>query len=55
VYAGRHEEMPEVEALRVRRIEIESPPMRIEADGEPLAATPVTIEVLPKALRVVVG
>ena len=45
-----------VDAWRVRRLAVEAaPPMQFAVDGEMKAATPATFEVVPHALRVVVG
>lgn len=45
-----------VDTWRVRRLAVEAaPPMRFTVDGEMKAETPVTFEVVPLALRVVVG
>jgi diacylglycerol kinase (ATP) len=45
-----------VDTWRVRRLEVEaSPAMGFTVDGEMKAETPVTFEVVPHALRVVVG
>ena len=51
--AGRHGRCPTVHFLRTRRLTIESPqPLELWADGERIARTPATIEVVPAALRV---
>jgi len=51
--AGRHGRCPAVHFFRTRRLTIESPqPLEIWADGERIANTPATIEVVPAALRV---
>jgi diacylglycerol kinase (ATP) len=51
--AGRHGRCPAVHFLRTRRLTIESPqPLEIWADGERIARTPATIEVIPAAIRV---
>ena len=40
---------------QVARVEIETdPPLEMQVDGDVIASTPATFEVLPKALRVVV-
>jgi YegS/Rv2252/BmrU family lipid kinase len=51
--AGRHGRCPAVHFLRTRRLTIESPQLlEIWADGERIAHTPATIEVVPAAIRV---
>jgi diacylglycerol kinase (ATP) len=52
VYRGRHVPHPRIVELRGGRFRVESEqPLHVEADGEVLGTTPVTIEVLPSALR----
>ncbi len=51
--AGRHGSLPIVQFHRARRLTIDSrTPCEIWADGERIAATPVTIEVVPGAVRI---
>lgn len=51
VYLGRHVPHPRIVELRGGRFRVESAqPLDVEADGEVLGTTPVTIEVLPGAL-----
>ena len=51
--AGRHGRCPAVHFLRARNLTIESRhPLELWADGERIARTPATIEVVPAALRV---
>ncbi len=51
--AGTHGKSPAVRFLRTRRLTIESPrPLELWADGERIAHTPATIEVVPAAVRV---
>jgi len=53
---GRHPEDDEVTVRRARRLEVASePPMRFNLDGEPGPTTPLSFELLPRALEVVVG
>ncbi len=55
VYRGRHWEHPAVEFYRARRIRILSTePLSVFADGEYIQETPVTIEIVPRAIHVVV-
>jgi diacylglycerol kinase (ATP) len=52
---GRHIDDPEVDIYRVRKLEITSAkPMPVQADGDFLGETPVVIECLPRALRLMV-
>mgnify|MGYP001564258506 CR=1 FL=1 len=51
--AGKHGRCPAVHFLRTQRLTIESRrPLELWADGERIARTPATIEVVPAALRV---
>jgi diacylglycerol kinase (ATP) len=51
VYRGRHVPHPRIVELRGGRFRVDSAqPLDVEADGEVLGTTPVTIEVLPRAL-----
>jgi diacylglycerol kinase (ATP) len=53
---GRHLDDARIIFRRARKITVESEPaMRFNADGELLPAEPITFEVLPKALEVIVG
>jgi len=53
LYSGKMAEHPEIFALRGRVITATSPEeVLIDVDGEPLGRLPVSIEVLPRALRV---
>ncbi len=55
VFAGTHATHPKVEILRTSSLKIETDePFLLFADGEPIVETPTTIEMLPKALEVVV-
>lgn len=55
VYRGRHRGHPAAEFYRARRIRILSTePLSVFADGEYVQETPVTIEIVPRAIRVVV-
>jgi diacylglycerol kinase (ATP) len=50
---GKHVEQPEVRFLRTRRMVVESHDLQeIWADGERIACTPATIEVIPAAVQV---
>ncbi|MCZ6682122.1 MAG: diacylglycerol kinase family lipid kinase [Planctomycetota bacterium] len=53
VMQGRHTELREVSFVRTPRLRIESDaPHEIWADGEPIAKTPATIEIVPSAVEV---
>jgi len=53
---GKYHRSPNVVYRRVSRVRIEgAPPIPFNLDGEPGVQTPVTFEVLPRALRLVVG
>jgi diacylglycerol kinase (ATP) len=50
---GRVARDPHAILRRARRIQVTTPtPIPVQVDGEPLAQTPVTIEVVPQALRI---
>lgn len=54
-YKGRHVHHPAIEIHRARRVTISSPdPVALFGDGEFLQPLPVTIEVIPQALQVIV-
>ena len=54
VLLGRHACCPEVQFIQTKRLTIEADqPLELWADGERIARTPVTIEVVPGAVRVV--
>ena len=56
VFIGRHEDDPEVTYLQVRELLVAArPPIPIQLDGEPFGTTPARIEVVPGAVRVLVG
>lgn len=53
--ARRHLNDPRVRYFRARHIEIESdPPIATQLDGDPIGNTPVTIDVVPNALKILV-
>lgn len=54
VYKGTHVELPEVETYRGRSIRLDATGITAYADGDPIAALPVTVDALPGALRVLV-
>ncbi len=52
--SGRHGSLPEVRFIQTRRFRIETEkPLELWADGERIGRTPVTIEAMPGAIRVV--
>ncbi|MDW7992091.1 MAG: diacylglycerol kinase family lipid kinase [Anaerolineae bacterium] len=55
LFAGRHLEDPRVIQRRAREITVWTErPMAVQADGEPLGTTPVSVRVVPRSLRVLV-
>ncbi|HEY3331843.1 MAG TPA: diacylglycerol kinase family protein [Capsulimonadaceae bacterium] len=53
--ARRHIGDPRVRYYRARRIEIDAtPPIAAQIDGDPIGETPLTIEIVPKALSVLI-
>ncbi|MET0813452.1 MAG: diacylglycerol kinase [Microbacterium sp.] len=54
VYKGEHLARPEVETYRGRSIRLDASGITAYADGDPIAALPVTVDVMPSALRVLV-
>lgn len=56
VLIGRHEKDPDVRVLQVKELLVQArPELPIQVDGEPFGTTPARIEVVPGALRVLVG
>lgn len=54
VAVGQHLRDPQVEYYQAREITVESsPPLPVHVDDEPFAETPVTIRVVPRALKVI--
>jgi YegS/Rv2252/BmrU family lipid kinase len=55
VFRGEHVGLPAVSVLRARRVEIQADrPFTMYADGDPIAELPVTVTVLPGAVKVMV-
>jgi diacylglycerol kinase (ATP) len=52
LYSGRHVTHPQYEHHRVRSVTVAAPGVVAYADGERLGALPLTVEVVPRALRV---
>ncbi|HEY2325958.1 MAG TPA: diacylglycerol kinase family protein [Gaiellaceae bacterium] len=52
IYRGRHVKHPKVEVLRSTRVAVEAQEqLPIELDGEQVGTTPVTFEIVPRALK----
>lgn len=49
---GTHTERDDVREWQSARVEVDGPPLVVEADGEVLGTTPATFEVLPAALHI---
>lgn len=55
IFSGTHVSLPEAHVMRSRSVHIESSrPLWVLADGEPACETPAQVEVVPKALTVIV-
>lgn len=54
VFSGTHVGHPAVDIRRARRVQLEAPGIQAQADGEPVAALPVDVELVPAALTVAV-
>jgi diacylglycerol kinase family enzyme len=55
VFKGEHVRQPEVEVLRCRELRISAErSFEMYADGDPIAALPVTVRALPGAIKVLV-
>ena len=52
LYRGAHTAEPEVSMYRARRVRLDAADVTAYADGEPMGELPITIDVLPRALRV---
>ena len=56
VFIGRHEDDPEVTYLQVRELLVAArSPIPIQVDGEPFGTTPARVEIVPGAVRALVG
>jgi YegS/Rv2252/BmrU family lipid kinase len=54
VFKGEHVNQPSVDVLRVAEVRISADrPFTMYADGDPIAELPVTVRVLPQAVRVI--
>jgi len=55
VLGGRHLQDPSVKFLRARRVMVDcAKPWPVQIDGDPIGATPMTFQVVPRALRVLI-
>lgn len=55
VFSGTHVNLPAVRVLRGRELHVDADrPLAVYADGDPIGDTPVTIRVIPHAVRVLV-
>jgi diacylglycerol kinase (ATP) len=55
ILLGEHQHDPRVERYRARSVEIRGErPLPVHIDGDPAGATPISISVAPRALRVIV-
>ena len=53
MFRGTHVKEPSVDVVRGREIRISADrPFTVYADGDPIGETPVTIRIVPDALRV---
>jgi diacylglycerol kinase (ATP) len=53
IYRGTHLSHPKIDLLRGRRLSVDADtPLPVVLDGEQPGTTPVTFEIVPKALRV---
>ncbi|MFK4807596.1 diacylglycerol kinase [Microbacterium sp. ZW CA_36] len=52
VYRGTHGTVPEVSIRRVRSVRLSSPGVTAYADGDPIGALPLTVDVAPGALMI---
>jgi hypothetical protein len=55
LFFSRHLQDPQVDIYRAHRIEVKTGrPLPVHVDGEPIGYTPVVIETVPRALRLLV-
>jgi diacylglycerol kinase (ATP) len=52
VYQGTHASVPEVSMRRVRSVRLSAPGVTAYADGDPIGALPLTVDVVPGALTI---
>ncbi len=54
VFAGTHVQLDEIEAHRAREVVVRADrPFDVYADGEPITTLPMTVKLVPEALRVI--
>jgi YegS/Rv2252/BmrU family lipid kinase len=55
ILGGRHLQDPSVRYLRARRVMVDcAKPWPVQIDGDPIGTTPMTFQVVPRALRVLI-
>jgi diacylglycerol kinase (ATP) len=54
LFSGKHVGIPEYEHHRVRSVTVAAPGISAYADGERIGSLPLTVDVVPRALRVLV-
>jgi YegS/Rv2252/BmrU family lipid kinase len=55
IFKGTHVDLPEVTVLKAAQVEISADrPFALYADGDPIGELPITVRVLPRAVRVIV-
>ena len=55
ILGGRHLRDPSVKFLRARRVMVDcARPWPVQIDGDPIGSTPMTFQIIPRALRVLV-
>jgi len=55
LFSGRYLQDPKIVHRQVRHIEVRTEvPVSVQVDGDPLGTTPVTLDVVPRALRILV-
>ncbi|MFC8680972.1 diacylglycerol kinase [Microbacterium ureisolvens] len=52
VYRGTHADVPQVSTRRVRSVRLSAPGVTAYADGDPIGALPLTVDVAPGALTI---
>jgi len=53
--SGRHLHDPKIDHRQVRRLDVHSEePLSVQVDGDPAGTTPISLSVIPRALRILV-